>query len=140
MYEEKICSYYKYKHLIFLQCLKKMNIRYFNPFRLTDPFRRWHIYGLLLARPEIIFWFMEEYNCQKSIFSWNKRFQLLFLEFQLQILILVRSVWEISCQYWPGIVSDVSTKYILWRSGAQAFMKLRPDFIWNNMKFWVLIY
>ena len=44
MYKEQIWSDYKYEHLIFLQCLKKKNIRYFNPFRLTDPFRRWHIH------------------------------------------------------------------------------------------------
>ena len=27
----------------FLQCFKKYNIRYFDPFRLTDPIRRWQI-------------------------------------------------------------------------------------------------
>ena len=33
--------------LNFFSVFRKTNIRYFNPFRLTDPFRRWHILKLL---------------------------------------------------------------------------------------------
>ena len=38
MYEKEIWSDYKYEQNCILQCLKIMNICYFDPFHMTDPF------------------------------------------------------------------------------------------------------